>query len=153
MKKLTKANNSHARLSVRGQLLLVALCLATAWLGFWAYAVLAEAPATGIRAEADTLLGSSAPNDVTTRAVTPTIRIDPVTSTADQAGESITVSVKIDNVTNLRAFEIQLSYNANIVHVTGCMTQTITQSPLTLKAVRSGWEVAPGVKTPTCPSS
>jgi hypothetical protein len=114
MKKLTKANSSHARLSGRGQLLLVALCLAIAWLGFWAYAVLADVPATRIGTEANTLLGSPAPDDVGTRAVTPTMRIDPVSAQV-QPGRIFSVAVVIDDVTNLGAFQFDLKYATGIV--------------------------------------
>ncbi len=114
MKKLTKANSPQARLSFRGQLLLVPVCLAIAWLGFWAYAVLADVPATSIGTEADMLLRSSASDKVTTQIAT--VRIDPPAKTVG-IGSTFTFDVWIDDVNNLGGFQFDLDYNSSIVHV------------------------------------
>jgi hypothetical protein len=112
MKELTKANTSQARLSTRSRLLLVPVCLAIAWLGFWAYVVLADAPATGSEAGANTSPGAS--DEAVTLAATATMRIDPLNSTVE-VGDIFSVTVAIDNVTNLAAFQFDLNYNSGVV--------------------------------------
>jgi hypothetical protein len=121
MKKLRKTNSPHAGLSVRGQLLLVFVCLVFAWLGFWAYTVLADVSVTN----------------------TAMMRIDPVCWELDP-GQSFSVTVVIDNVTNLGAFQFDLSYNASIVHVTG-----VTLGPFLGSTGRPVSEVGPDINNST----
>jgi hypothetical protein len=109
MNELTKTDTPPTRLSTRIRLLLVPVCLAITWLGFWAYVI----PATSSGIEAAALPRSSALNVATTGA-TATMRIDPVSSTV-AVGQIFSVTVVIDNVTNLGGFEFDLSYTAGIV--------------------------------------
>ena len=145
MKKLTKANSSHVRLSVRGQLLLVAVCLAIAWLGFWAYAVLVDVSATSIGTEANPLIGSLAPGDVRAETVASTMRINPAALEVT-AGEIFSVTVEIDNVTNLAAFQFDLSYTANVVQPgTDPVSDCVRLGPFLGSTGRNVYKIGPVV--------
>lgn len=128
MKKRTKANVSGPRFSIRGQLLLVLVCLVVAWLGFWAYTVLADVQVTN----------------------TATMRISPGSSQVG-AGETFSVTVGIDSVTNLGAFEFELNYNnTSIVQVTEPYTDHVTLGPFLGSTGRTTYPLGPNICGASC---
>jgi hypothetical protein len=47
----------------------------------------------------------------------PTVRVDPPTSTVDQAGDDFAIAVMIDDAVNLGGFEFTMVYSPTVVHV------------------------------------
>ena len=127
MKKLTKVSVSYPRFSVKGQLLLVLVCLMAAWLGFWAYAALADVSVTN----------------------TATMRIDPADLQV-APGQSFSVNVVIDNVANLGGFQFDLDYNPSIVHVDVSLPHGgADPGPFPGSTGRSVYELGPNVNNTT----
>ena len=64
-----------------------------------------------------TVCASGSSVDIEPTDSNPTVRVDPPTSTVDQAGDEFVIAVMIDDVVNLGGFEFTMVYSPTIVHV------------------------------------